>query len=54
MKWEGNCNLYGFFEVKESIRIYLGLFLYMLVLFIFGVKYKFICMYYICLFFFIL
>lgn len=27
---EGNCNSHGFSEAKESIRIYSGLFLYML------------------------
>lgn len=51
MKWEGNCNSHGFSEAKESIRIYSGLFLYMLALSTFGVKYKSTCMYHICSFF---
>lgn len=51
MKWEGNCNSHGFSEAKESIRIYSGLFLYMLAWSNFGVKYKSTCMYHICSFF---
>lgn len=51
MKWEGNCNSHGFSEAKESIRIYSGLFLYMLAWSTFGVKYKSTCMYHICSFF---